>query len=145
MRRPSGAVPACGHNGVLSAMVILAAIFGPTQSTCGGFTPLNGRRLVDKLRLRGLRSAPPARQYASILSDLLYPGGRHPSYPGTVNPTSAVALPAAMERELKRVKSGRLFLIPGSEDTSGHGTVFFAKFWKQQVQELLQTTPRRAM
>jgi homoserine O-acetyltransferase/O-succinyltransferase len=50
-----------------------------------------------------------------------------------------------MERELKRVKGGRLFLIPGSEDTSGHGTVFFAKFWKQQVQELLQTTPRRAM
>ncbi len=50
-----------------------------------------------------------------------------------------------MERELKRVKSGRLLLIPGSEDTSGHGTVFFAKFWKQQVQELLQTTPRRAM
>jgi homoserine O-acetyltransferase len=50
-----------------------------------------------------------------------------------------------MERELKRVKGGRLFLIPGSEDTSGHATVLFAKFWKQQVQELLQTTPRRAM
>jgi homoserine O-acetyltransferase len=49
-----------------------------------------------------------------------------------------------MERELKRVKSGRLFLIPGSEDTSGHSTVFFAKFWKQQVQELLQTAPRRS-
>jgi homoserine O-acetyltransferase len=50
-----------------------------------------------------------------------------------------------MERELKRVKNGRLFLIPGSEDTSGHGTVFFAKFWKQQLQELLQTAPRRAL
>jgi homoserine O-acetyltransferase/O-succinyltransferase len=46
------------------------------------------------------------------------------------------------ERELKRVKNGHLFLIPGSEDTRGHGTVFFAKFWKQQVQELLQTTPQ---
>jgi homoserine O-acetyltransferase/O-succinyltransferase len=32
-----------------------------------------------------------------------------------------------MERELKRVKSGRLFLIPGSEDTSGHSTVFLCK------------------
>jgi homoserine O-acetyltransferase/O-succinyltransferase len=50
-----------------------------------------------------------------------------------------------MDRELKRVKNGRLFLIPGSEDTRGHGTVGMAKFWKQQVQELLQTAPRRAM
>ena len=48
------------------------------------------------------------------------------------------------ERELKRVKNARLFLIPGSEDTSGHSTVFFAKFWEQQVQELLQTAPRRS-
>jgi homoserine O-acetyltransferase len=47
-----------------------------------------------------------------------------------------------MERELKRVKNGRLFLIPASEDTSGHGTVYFAKFWKQQVQELLQTATK---
>src|SRR6266446_4246278 len=43
-----------------------------------------------------------------------------------------------MERELKRVKNGRLYLIPGSEDTSGHVTVFFAKFWKQHLQGLLQ-------
>ena len=49
-----------------------------------------------------------------------------------------------MERELKRVKGGRLFLIPGSEETRGHGTTGMAKFWKQQLQELLQTTPRGA-
>jgi homoserine O-acetyltransferase len=48
-----------------------------------------------------------------------------------------------MERELKRVKSARLFLIPGSENTSGHGTVLAAKLWKQQVQDLLQTAPPR--
>ena len=48
-----------------------------------------------------------------------------------------------MERELKRVKNARLFLIPGSEDTRGHATTYFAKFWKQQVQELLQTAPRQ--
>jgi homoserine O-acetyltransferase len=46
-----------------------------------------------------------------------------------------------MERELKRVKSARLFLIPGSEDTLGHVTTVLAKFWKQPVQELLQTAP----
>ena len=50
-----------------------------------------------------------------------------------------------MERELKRIKNGRLHLIPASEDTRGHGTTGMAKFWKQQVQELLQTAPRRAM
>lgn len=50
-----------------------------------------------------------------------------------------------MERELKRVKNGRLFLIPASEETRGHGTTGMAKFWKAQVQELLQTTPKRAM
>ena len=50
-----------------------------------------------------------------------------------------------MERELKRVKNARLFLIPASEDTRGHGTTGMAKFYKQQIQELLQSTPRRAM
>ena len=50
-----------------------------------------------------------------------------------------------MERDLKRVKNGRLYLIPASEDTRGHGTVGMPKFWKQQVQEFLQTAARRAM
>ena len=49
-----------------------------------------------------------------------------------------------MERELKRVKNARLFIIPASEDTRGHGTTGSAKFWKQPVQELLQTAPRAA-
>ena len=44
---------------------------------------------------------------------------------------------------LKRVKNARLFLIPASEDTLGHGTTGFAKFWKQQVRNLLDTAPRR--
>jgi len=50
-----------------------------------------------------------------------------------------------MERELKRIKNSRMYLIPGSEDTRGHGTTGLARFWKQQVQELLQTAPRRTM
>jgi homoserine O-acetyltransferase len=48
-----------------------------------------------------------------------------------------------MEHELKRIKNARLFLIPASEDTRGHLTTVFAKFWKQQVQDLLTTAPRR--
>jgi len=48
-----------------------------------------------------------------------------------------------MDRALQRVKNGRLYLIPASEDTRGHGTTGMAKFWKQQLHELLQTVPRR--
>ena len=48
-----------------------------------------------------------------------------------------------MERELKRIKNARLYLIPASADTRGHGTVAIAKFWKQQVQEFLQEVPQR--
>lgn len=50
-----------------------------------------------------------------------------------------------MEREIKRLKNGRLYLIPASDETRGHGTTGMAKFWKQQVQELLQKAPRRTM
>ncbi|MGQ0677155.1 MAG: alpha/beta fold hydrolase [Rhodospirillales bacterium] len=50
-----------------------------------------------------------------------------------------------MERELKRVKNAKLHLIPASEDTRGHGTTAMAKFYKQQLQELLQAAPRRSM
>jgi homoserine O-acetyltransferase/O-succinyltransferase len=50
-----------------------------------------------------------------------------------------------MDRELKRMTNARLYLIPASEETRGHGTTGMAKFWKQQVQEWLETVPRRAM
>jgi homoserine O-acetyltransferase/O-succinyltransferase len=50
-----------------------------------------------------------------------------------------------MERELKRIKNARLILIPASEDTRGHLTTIFAKFWKQQLQEFLQTAPHGAL
>lgn len=49
-----------------------------------------------------------------------------------------------MERELKRVKNGRLFLIPASEETRGHGTTGMARFWKAQLQEFMQANERRS-
>jgi homoserine O-acetyltransferase len=49
-----------------------------------------------------------------------------------------------MERELARIRNARLYLIPASEETRGHGTTGMARLWKQQLQELLQATPRRA-
>ncbi len=50
-----------------------------------------------------------------------------------------------MERELKRVKNGRLLVIPASEATAGHGTTASAKWYAKELRELLQTTPKRAM
>ncbi len=49
-----------------------------------------------------------------------------------------------LDREIKRVKNGRVLLIPASDQTAGHGTVFQAKFWKKEVGDLLQTTPLSA-
>ena len=46
-------------------------------------------------------------------------------------------------RALERMKNGRLFLIPASEATSGHGTTGQARFYSQALRELLQTAPRR--
>jgi homoserine O-acetyltransferase len=50
-----------------------------------------------------------------------------------------------MERELKRIKNARLYLIPASEETRGHSTTGFAKFWKQALQAFLAATPKRGM
>jgi len=57
------------------------------------------------------------------------------------NPPETGVTDAAM----KRVKNGRLFLIPASTETRGHLTTGNAAFWKQQLQELLQTAPQKTM
>jgi homoserine O-acetyltransferase/O-succinyltransferase len=49
-----------------------------------------------------------------------------------------------LDREITRVKNGRVLLIPGSDQTAGHGTTARARFWKQDLAELLQSAPRRA-
>jgi len=49
----------------------------------------------------------------------------------------------AMERDMKRVRNGRLLVIPASDQTAGHGTTGQARFWKQQLAELLQSAPRK--
>jgi homoserine O-acetyltransferase len=49
------------------------------------------------------------------------------------------------EAALKHVKNGRLYLIPASAETRGHLTTGDAKFYKQQLQELLQSAPQRTM
>ena len=57
------------------------------------------------------------------------------------NPPETGVTDAAM----KKVRNGRLFLIPASTETRGHLTTGNAAFWKQQLRELLQTAPQRTM
>lgn len=57
------------------------------------------------------------------------------------NPPETGVTDAAM----KRVKNGKLYLIPASTETRGHGTSANAKFYSEQVRQLLQTAPQRTM
>lgn len=57
------------------------------------------------------------------------------------NPPETGVTDAAM----KRVKNGKLYLIPASAETRGHGTTGNAKFYGEQVRQLLQTAPQRTM
>jgi homoserine O-acetyltransferase len=70
---------------------------------------------------------------ASLLAIVSMDDERNPSETGV------------MEREMKRVKNGKLYVIPASDETRGHGTTAQARFWKQQLQELLEKAPRRTM
>ncbi len=49
------------------------------------------------------------------------------------------------ESAMKRVKNGKLLLIPASEQTSGHATTGSAKFYKQALQALLDSAPQKGM
>jgi homoserine O-acetyltransferase len=44
-----------------------------------------------------------------------------------------------MEREMKRIRNARLYVIPASAETRGHGTTGMAKFWKDQLAAFLAT------
>lgn len=50
-----------------------------------------------------------------------------------------------MDAAMKRIKQGKLLLIPASDETRGHLTTGSAKFYKKELQELLQTAPQRTM
>ena len=48
-----------------------------------------------------------------------------------------------MERELRRVKNGRYYLIPASDQTAGHGTTGNARWWKAALADWLPGVPKR--
>src|SRR6185436_7370397 len=47
-----------------------------------------------------------------------------------------------LEREIKRVKNGKVLLIPASADTAGHGTTGSAKWYAKELAALLASAPR---
>jgi homoserine O-acetyltransferase len=47
-----------------------------------------------------------------------------------------------LDREIKRVRSGRILLIPAGEETAGHGTTGRARLYKRELGELMQSAPR---
>jgi homoserine O-acetyltransferase/O-succinyltransferase len=47
------------------------------------------------------------------------------------------------EAAMKKVKNGRLLLIPASEETRGHATTGMAKFYAKELAAFLETAPRR--
>ncbi len=49
------------------------------------------------------------------------------------------------EAAVKRIKNGKIYLIPASTQTRGHLTTGNAKFYADQVKELLQTAPQKTM
>ncbi|HYI06552.1 MAG TPA: alpha/beta fold hydrolase [Reyranella sp.] len=48
------------------------------------------------------------------------------------------------EAAMKKVRGGRLLLIPASEETRGHGTTGMAKFYAQELAAFLESVPRKA-
>ena len=46
-----------------------------------------------------------------------------------------------MERELNRIPGAQFYLIPSSKDTLGHGTTGLARLWKQELKNVLTSTP----
>jgi len=47
-----------------------------------------------------------------------------------------------LDREVKRIRNGRIHVIPAGPDSRGHGTTGQAKFYKAQLAQLLQSAPR---
>jgi len=55
------------------------------------------------------------------------------------NPPETGLTDAAM----KRVKNGKVYLIPASTETRGHGTTSNAKFYSEEVRQFLQNAPQQ--
>ena len=113
------------------------------------------RALADQLLDKQLAAATKA-----DANDLLYQwdsSGDYDPSPGLERITaSLLAINAADDERnppetgttahaLERVKTGRLYLIPASDQTRGHGTTGMARFYADELRKLLDTAPHRTM
>jgi homoserine O-acetyltransferase len=48
------------------------------------------------------------------------------------------------EAAIKKIRNARLFLIPASEQTAGHGTTGNAKWWAKELAAFLESVPMKA-
>jgi homoserine O-acetyltransferase len=111
------------------------------------------RELADKFVDARLATPPPG-----DANDFLWQWGSSADYDAAMGlekiEASVLAINAADDERnppetgveveaLKRVKNAKLYLIPASDQTSGHATTGNAKFYKQQLEEFLQAAPRR--
>jgi homoserine O-acetyltransferase/O-succinyltransferase len=48
-----------------------------------------------------------------------------------------------LDRAIAKLPNAKVYLIPASEQTRGHGTTGIANFWKEQLRAFLETAPRR--
>lgn len=48
-----------------------------------------------------------------------------------------------MEKEMARLKNAIYYLIPGSTETSGHGTTMNVRFWSEQFSNFIKTVPEK--
>ncbi|ATA25529.1 hypothetical protein BIY26_06940 [Brenneria goodwinii] len=46
-----------------------------------------------------------------------------------------------LDNELKKIKQADVFMIPASKETSGHGTMMSAKFYKDKLKDFLESHP----
>jgi homoserine O-acetyltransferase len=46
------------------------------------------------------------------------------------------------QKALPRIKQLSVFLIPGSEETTGHGTTGQARWWSEKARAVLENAPR---
>jgi homoserine O-acetyltransferase/O-succinyltransferase len=134
----------------------VASVFYGAATNGGNIALFNAaptRERADKLLDQRL-----AAPFAGDANDTLYQWDSSRDYnpsPGLERITAAVlAINSAddernppelgvLDREIKRVKNGRVFLVPASERTVGHGTTGQARFWKDEVAKLLAATPKR--
>lgn len=132
-----------------------SAMFGlATSGGTLGYQKIAGtHEKSDKLAMDRLNAS-----FNADANDFMYQWGASADYDATKNlekvASVILAINAAddernppelgvMERELKKVKNGAIYVIPASPDTRGHGTTNTARLWKAKLLETLEKAPYR--